>query len=58
MTLKAYALMEFDKQEECIEMIQEIKPVKQNDPVIVKLLVLTLIKLGMNSETTLMLEYA
>jgi len=28
MTLKAYALLEFDKPEECIEMIQEIKPVK------------------------------
>jgi len=58
MTLKAYALLEFEKPEECNELLYDIKPAKQTDPVIVKLLVLTLIKLGMNAECTKMLEHA
>jgi hypothetical protein len=58
MTLKAYALLEFSKPEECQDLLKEIKPVKMTDPVIVKLLVLTMIKLGMNAETTQMLENA
>ena len=58
MTLKAYALLEFGKPEECLDLLKEIKPVKMTDPVIVKLLVLAMIKLGMNAETTQMLEHA
>ena len=58
MTLKAYALLEFGKPEECQDLLKEIKPIKMTDPVIVKLLVLTMIKLGMNAETTQMLENA
>jgi len=58
LTLKAYALLEFDNAEEAESMIPDIKPVQQSDPVTVKLLVLTLVKLGRHSEVTQMLEHA
>lgn len=56
--MKAYALLEFDKADECISMLYDIRPTRQTDPVVVKLLVLTLVKLGMNSDCTKMLEHA
>lgn len=56
--MKAYALLEFGKSDECQGLLREIKPHKQTDPIIVKLLVLTMIKLGMNTEVTQMLENA
>ena len=58
LTLKAYALLEFDNAEEAESMMTDIKPVQQSDPVTVKLLVLTLVKLGRHSEVTQMLEHA
>ena len=56
MTLKAYALLEYDKKDECLSCLADISPTTMTDPVIVKLLVLTLIKLGMVAECTKMLE--
>ena len=55
---KAFALSKSDKQQECLDLMLEIKPLKQTDPVIVKFLVLIFTGYGMNSECTKMLEGA
>lgn len=57
-TLKCYALLEFDKPEESIEMLPVIRPTKQTDPVVVQFLVLTLVKFSRFAELTKMLENA
>jgi hypothetical protein len=58
LSLKCYALLEFDKPDESYAMLNEIKPTRQTDPVVVDILTKTLIKFGMNSEITTMLEHA
>jgi predicted Zn-dependent protease len=57
-SLKAYGLLENGKVEDSQELMKEIKPTKQTDPIIVKFLTLTLIKLGKDAECTKMLEGA
>jgi hypothetical protein len=50
--------MQTEEPEKCLEILLDIKPVKQTDPTVLKFLVLILTGFGMNADCTKMLEHA
>ena len=57
MTMKAYALMKTGEQQQCIDLLVEVKPMKQTDPVILKYIILIYVAYGLNGDCTKMLEH-
>ena len=46
--MKAFSYMKLDKHSECMELLHELKPMRQTDPVIVKYLVFIFTAFGQN----------
>ena len=56
LTLKCYALIELGLKDESKQALRDCQPIIQKDPTIAKFLSLVMIKLGMDSQNTKMLE--
>ena len=56
MTMKAYAFMKTGEQQQCIDLLIDIKPIKQTDPLILKYIIMIYVAYGLNAECTKMLE--
>ena len=56
--LRVYALIELNKHQDADDLLTEIKPAKQQDPLVVKFLTLSLIKLGQETTCQQMLSQA
>jgi len=55
-TMKAYAFMKTGEQQQCIDLLIEVQPMKQTDPMILKLIILIYVAYGLNADCTEMLK--
>jgi predicted Zn-dependent protease len=55
--MKAFSFMKTNRQQEAIEIVNELRQNRPSDPTIAKYLVYVLNDLGLYSETTTLLEY-
>ena len=56
MTMKAYALMKTGEQQQCIDLLIEVQPIKQTEPIILKFIILIYVAYGLNAVCTKMLK--
>lgn len=56
LTMKAFCLMHSETPEQSVALLNEIKPLRQTDPTVLRFLVLIMTGFGMNKECTRMLE--
>ena len=55
-TMKVYAFMKTGEQQQCIDLIIEVQPIKQTEPIILKFIILISVAYGLNAVCTKMLK--